>query len=391
MSALTTTRVAIVGAGIGGLTLARILQIRKLTSPLAFKLFESDANASLRGTFGGSLDLKLDSGQRALHAAALHGEFLKLCRPAGGALQIRDHTGKLFLKHEGSEDDMYNPEIDREQLRSLLIDSLHADTVQWGHKATAITRDASTGKYAIEFASGKKEVDFDIVVGADGAWSRVRSLAWPGAAPAYSGVTFLETKANLKDHPDLLEIIGEGSAVVMGEGKCIMPQMSAFKVLTVYSALRVPEDWSRNSNIALAKTDEEKMKLLLDEFAGWDETMLKFIRVGSKPVMRPIHALPHDSQPRSKTDNVVLLGDAAHLMSPFAGAGVNMAMADGADLADVLVTGKPLEEYEKAMRVRSNAEAADSASNLEMFFSDGAAQKLTDFFKSMERYDQPPA
>nr|GAT58043.1 monooxygenase [Mycena chlorophos] len=539
------TQIAIVGAGIGGLTLARILHIRKPTSPLEFKLFESDANESQRGSFGGSLDLKLNTGQRALHAAELHGEFMKLCRPTGGALQIRDLTGKIFFENKGTGDDMFNPEIDREQLRSLLINSLPAYTVQWGHKATAITRDGATDKYTIEFASGKKEGDFDIVVGADGTWSRVRPIAWPGATPSYTGITLVETRGNLKKRPDLQAVIGEGMIMTLDQGKCIIAQMSAFGVLTVYCAQRVPEEWARTSSIALAETDEEKLKLLLDELAGWDETMLEFIRIGSNPTIRHIHAwghkattvtrdgatgkftiefasgkkegdfdivvgadgtwsrvrplawpgatpsytgitlvetrgnlkerpdlqavigegmimtldqgkciiaqmsafgvltvycaqrvpeewartssialaetdeeklkllldelsgwdetmlefirigcnptirhihaVPHDSQPRTQTDNVVLLGDAAHVMSPFAGAGVNLAMADAADLAEVLVTGKPLEEYEKTMRERANKSGAGSAANLEMFFSDGAAQKFTDFFTNLKR------
>ncbi|KAF7315858.1 Chloride channel protein [Mycena indigotica] len=377
------TRVAIVGGGIGGLTLARILQLRQSAS-LTFSLFEAEANASLRATLGGSLDLKRESGQRALHDAALHAQFLKLCRPAGGALKIFDDTARIYYEDKGSDKDMYNPEIDRGQLRSMILDSLRPGTVQWGHKAVAAKRDHVTGKYSVQFTSGKSEGGFDIVVGADGAWSSIRPLVWPGVLPTYSGVTFLDTKIDIKSHPALSQLVGEGSIIAMGGGKCIMAQMSSNNVLTVYSAIRVPENWARTSDVALAETPEEKIRLMLAHFASWDESLRQFIRVSKNPVIRPIYALPHDSKPRAQTDNVVLLGDAAHLMSPFAGAGVNMAMVDAADLANVLVEGQPLETYEAIMRERGNEAGQESADNLDTFFGEGAATKLTALFRTFD-------
>ncbi|KAF7315869.1 Chloride channel protein [Mycena indigotica] len=381
-STSSPTRVAIIGGGIGGLTLARILQLRQVPS-LVFTLYEADANASLRGSFGGSLDLKRDSGQRAMREAGLHAEFLKLSRPVGGALRLLDDSGKILIETPGNPDDMYNPEIDRGHLRSLFLDSLESNTIQWGCKATSVEQDTTTGKYSIQFSSGKREGNFDIVVGADGAWSCVRSLAWPGVSPSYSGVTFLETKVNMKTYAELTSFVGENLMIAMNGGKGIIAQMSSNDMLTVYIAVRVSEDWSRTSPVALAGTPEEKIRLMLEHFEGWDESLRQLIRVGENPIVRPIYALPHDSQPRTKTDNVVLLGDAAHVMSPFAGAGVNMAMVDAADLADALTSGKSLETYEAVMRARANEAGKETAENLELFFSEDAAKKLTALFQGL--------
>jgi 2-polyprenyl-6-methoxyphenol hydroxylase-like FAD-dependent oxidoreductase len=374
------TRIAIIGAGLGGLTLARILQFRK-SSNISFTIYESDFDASIRASLGGSLDLKYESGQWAMKEAGLHAEFIKLSRPIGDHMRILDKTGKVHHEETDTGTAFYNPEIDRAQLRSLILDSLEPGTVQWGHKATLVRKDPATHKYTIEFASGVAEENVDIVVGADGAWSRVRPLVWPEAKPIYSGITFLESKINMAQNPQFGPLVGEGAMFALGDAKGILAQHNSGGVMMLYSAVRVPEGWASTSDVARAADPEEKVSLMLQNFDGWDESLRELIRAGQNPVVRPIYALPTDAAPRTNVDNVVLLGDAAHLMSPFAGEGVNLAMADAADLAKILVSGKPLEKYEKLMRNRANGAAKESATNLELFFGDDAAPAVAKLFK----------
>ncbi|KAF7315841.1 Chloride channel protein [Mycena indigotica] len=380
---MTSTRVAIIGAGIGGLTLARILQ-RQNNPSIVFTIYDSDADEMVRATFGGSLDLKYESGQRALHDAGLHAEFIKLCRPIGEQMRILDKTGKAFYEATDNGDAFYNPEIDRGQLRSLLLESLEPNTVQWGRKATAVRKDDETGKYSVEFESGHSLTDVDIVVGADGAWSRVRPVVWPHSSPIYSGITFLETKINTALHREFAPLVGPGAMFALTDGKAIMAQHNSGDLMMLYSAVRVPEDWATTSAVALANTPDEKLSLMLKEFSDWDESLKALIRAGDSPIIRPIYALPWESEPRLKTDNIVLLGDAAHLMSPFAGEGVNLAMADAADLAKALNNGTSLEKYEKVMRTRANTAGKESATNLDLFFGEDAATKVAALFKSFE-------
>ncbi|KAJ6508117.1 putative monooxygenase [Mycena vulgaris] len=373
------TRVAIIGAGIGGLTLARILQLRKGPN-ISFTIYESDANASVRASLGGSLDLKYESGQRAMRDAGLHAEFMKLCRPVGEHMRILDKTGKVLHDVTETGTEFYNPEIDRAQLRALILEGLD---VQWGHKAISVRRDPATKKYTIEFASGVTVDDIDVVVGADGAWSRVRPLVWPGATPKYSGITFLESKINMAQHPHFGPLVGQGAMIALGDGKGIIAQHNSNGVMMLYSAVRVPEEWATTSAVARAETPGEKIALMLEHFEGWDEPLRDLIRAGEDPTVRAIYALPFGVAPRPATDNILLLGDAAHLMSPFAGEGVNLAMADAADLAKVLVAGKPLEKYERLMRNRANESAEESAANLEVFFGEDAAKDVAALFKGL--------
>ncbi|KAJ7761053.1 monooxygenase, partial [Mycena metata] len=347
--------IAVVGAGLGGLLLARILQLQNVS----FTIYESDADASLRASFGGSLDLKYQTGQRAMYAAGLHAEFLKLARPEGEQSRLLDKTGKIYRDVTETGASFSNPEIDRAQLRTFVLDSLTPGTVQWGHKVIAVRKDANSGKYIFEFASGVTTEDVNIVVGTDGTRSRVRPLVWD-AKPIYSGITFLETKIDIAKNAHLSAFIGKGSLVALSDGKALMAQRNSTHVI-LYSALR------KTSAVAQAETTAEKLTLMLDEFGDWHEELRELLRVGENPTMRPIYALPFDSLPRSKTDNI-LLGDAAHVLSPFGGDGANLAMADAADLGKILALGEPLEKYEKLMRERGNASGKGAARMLEVFF-----------------------
>ncbi|MDH6133354.1 2-polyprenyl-6-methoxyphenol hydroxylase-like FAD-dependent oxidoreductase [Kitasatospora sp. MAA4] len=371
MNSARDPRIAIVGAGLGGLTCARVLQQhgRSVT------VFEREASADARPQ-GGTLDMHPDTGQAALRAAGLLDRFHALARPEGDEWRVLDFATAAPLAHQGPSADGPSadgpsadggrPEIDRGQLRALLLDSLTEGTVRWDRAVGGVTPLAD-GTFRLLFDDGTAE-DFDLVVGADGAWSRVRP-ALSHAAPRYTGVTFVETGFDHCDtrHPDLARLVGNGSMLAKGAGMSLVAQRNSNDHIRAYVALRTPEDWHVAAGIDLG--DRRAVRThLLRMFDGWDES-LRYLLSNSDSgfVNRSLFVLPAPHT-WEHVPGVTLLGDAAHLMPPV-GLGANLAMLDGSDLAHALVAetgvGDAVRAYESVMLPRSIEAATGSAQGLD--------------------------
>ncbi|WP_354637347.1 FAD-dependent oxidoreductase [Kitasatospora camelliae] len=361
MNSARDPRIAIVGAGLGGLTCARVLQ----QHGRSVAVFERETSADARPQ-GGTLDMHPDTGQAALRSAGLLDRFHALARPEGDEWRVLDFATGALLTQQVPSTDGGRPEIDRGQLRGLLLDSLTAGTVRWGRAVSGVTP-LTDGTCRLLFDDGTAE-DFDLVVGADGAWSRVRP-ALSHAAPAYTGVTFVETGFDHCDtrHPDLARLVGNGSMLAKGTGRSLVAQRNSNGHIRAYIALRAPQDWHVAAGIDLG--DQRAVRTqLLRMFDGWDESLRYVLRNSDNGfVNRPLFVLPapHTWQ---HVPGVTLLGDAAHLMPPV-GLGANLAMLDGSDLAHALVTasgvGDAVRAYERIRLPRSIEAATGSAQGLD--------------------------
>ncbi|GLW19536.1 monooxygenase [Streptomyces sp. NBRC 13847] len=381
-------RIAVIGAGPGGLTCARVLE----RHGIAVTVYERDASADARDQ-GGTLDLHADSGQIALAEAGLLDEFFALSRPEGQAKRALNRHGEVLADYTPPADEDAAPEIDRGPLRTLLADSLAPGTVRWGHalRSAAALPD---GTHRLTFDNGTT-ADADLVIGADGAWSRVRPLV-SDAVPVHSGVTFIEAHFDRvdTDHPEVAALVGDGHTFATGDHKGLLAQRNANQHVRAYIAVREESEGGRPDG--LPDDTEAVRAALLEQFTGWDERLRLLITDNDGPyVHRPLFVLP---APHTwpHTPGVTLLGDAAHLMSPFGGNGANLAMLDGCELALALVRHATVDAavtaYEEVMLPRAAA-LGDGADILARVFGPGdrTAADVPDFGREKEEYRRAAA
>ncbi|MCL7493907.1 FAD-dependent monooxygenase [Streptomyces sp. MCA2] len=347
----TTPRIAIVGAGLGGLVCARVLE----QHGVPVTAFEHESGPNSRSQ-GGTLDIHEETGQVALRAAGLFDQFLALSRPEGQEWRLYDRRANLIRHDQAGEDDLSRPEIDRGRLRTLLLDSLAPGTVRWGHSVRAVTP-LPHGTARLHHHDDTVE-DFDLVIGADGAWSRVRP-ALSDAQPAYSGVTLVEAHFDDVDHrhPGIARLVGRGTMSAKAGRRGLVLQRNSNGHVRAYINFRGPQDW--HSGLDLADTEAVRARLLA-QYQGWDESLLAILRDNEGGfINRPMFVLPAPHTWR-RVPGITLLGDAAHLMPPI-GVGANLALLDGAELARAVVDHPTLDEaldaYESVMLPRADDNA----------------------------------
>jgi 2-polyprenyl-6-methoxyphenol hydroxylase-like FAD-dependent oxidoreductase len=366
--------IAIIGAGLGGLMLARVLHVQGI----AATVYEAEASADARAQ-GGMLDIHENDGQRALKAAGLFDAFEAIIHPGGQATRVLDKEGKVLFD-EPDDGTGGRPEVPRGGLRAILLASLPAGTVRWGHKVTAVSA-LENGQHQLDFA-GHAAVTTDLLVGADGAWSKVRSLL-SEAKPAYVGLSFIETYLFDSDvrHPASAQAVGGGALFSAAPGKGIFAHREPHGVLHVYVELNKPK--SGIDDIDFADSMMARARVAA-EFDGWAPPLVALILESDTDLVpRPIHALPAGHRwPR--VQGVTLLGDAAHLMAP-SGDGANLAMFDGAELG-MAIAAHPgdieaaLGAYETDLFLRSASAATAANILLDVCLGPNAPHSLVDMF-----------
>jgi 2-polyprenyl-6-methoxyphenol hydroxylase-like FAD-dependent oxidoreductase len=325
------------------------------------------------------LDIHQRTGQRALAAAGLAEEFRALILEGHEATRIMDRGGTVLLD-EPDDGSHRRPEVQRGELRRLLLESLPPGTVRWGRKATGV-RPLGAGRHEVVFADGGT-VETGLLVGADGAWSRVRPLL-SDARPGYLGRSYVECYLFDSDsrHPAAAKAVGAGSLTALAPGKGIQAHREADGRLHTYVALSRDLDWFAGVDFTDPAAATAR---IVREFDGWAPELTALItEADTAPVLRPLHALPTGHR-WERVPGVTLIGDAAHLSAPN-GEGANLAMYDGAELAEALAAHsdapeRALAEYERAMFPRSAKAAADGTELHDLMFGSAAPESLVAMF-----------
>lgn len=381
---LKDKQVAIIGGGPGGLTLARLLQLQGA----AVQVYERDLNKHAR-VQGSPLDLHEESGLAALRKAGLLDAFKANYMSGADKSQIMNPSAVALFSDHGYKlehnfgDAHFRPEIDRGMLRKILLDSLATDTVVWNSQFLKMEKQEQG--WFISFANGSIAYA-DLVIGADGANSKVRPYL-TDIKPFYSGVTMLE--GNIYDAsqnaPQINALLKGGKIMAFGKGQNLLLGQKANAELGFYTSLKADEGWVNTNGIDYGNR-EQLLNWFKETYSEWADVWVELLENTLLPIIpRPIYCMPLD-QSWQAMPNLTLLGDAAHVMPPFAGEGVNMAMLDALELSNCLASTahhnilEAIEVYERNMCARAAVAAKESLDNGEMMHSTDALNSMLAFF-----------
>lgn len=382
---LQNKQVAIIGGGPGGLTLAKLLQLKDVH----VKVYERDINKQAR-VQGSPLDLHENSGLAALEKAGLMEEFKKNFMIGADKTTIVNPQAEIFYnehetdkKEENFGYEYFRPEIDRGVLRKILLESLQPDTIIWDSHFLSMEKENEG--WILHFKN-EKDVYADIVIAADGANSKIRPYL-TDIKPFYTGILMLE--GNIYDAknsvPKISSILKGGKIMAFGNEQNILMGQKADGEIGFYASFKAEKNWVTKSGLNFSDRNKV-LDWFKSNYSEWSDIWHELFENTSTPfIPRPIYCMPLDQTWEAKS-NLTLLGDAAHLMPPFAGEGVNMAMLDALELSEYLTnneyksTLESISHYEKEMRERASIIAQESLDNGEKMHSKNALFTMLEFF-----------
>lgn len=403
-------RIAIVGGGPAGLTLGLLLHKRGIPFTI-FELRQKPSDEELAKP-SGMLDLHEESGLAALRQCGVFDQFLQLTGDCDEAQKVADMDGNVIYADEGEISE--RPEISRHALTKLLSSHLPDGAVRYGHKllsATSVTTaSGAVTQTELDFAGDSRndKQAFDLVVGADGAWSKVRNLL-TNVKPYYAGIQNLTATVRhiTTKYPHLAELVGRGSFSALGLRHGVMTQCGTQDSARVYVFITTgDEHFAVSSGLADQKAADAKHRFLDDSalLGRWGPALKELVSVacneesadnpGAAVDIKPLYTLPMGASWEHNA-GATLIGDAAHLMCPWAGEGVNLAMWDALSLAQAITKahelshagasfqhalGPLVKEFEAEMVARAKVKAEETYSNGQMMFSDDAANSFARFF-----------
>lgn len=376
--------IAIVGGGPGGLTLARLLQIKGAD----VKVYERDQGKNAR-IQGSPLDLHEDSGLAAIRKADLLAEFKENFLPgADKTLIVNEQAEILYSDHETNlrenfGHEHFRPEIDRGSLRKILLESLKPETVIWN--CHFISMEKQNNGWLLHFKN-KESVYADIVIASDGAHSKIRPYI-TDIKPIFSGIVMLEGNIcqSKTKVPTIDQLIDGGKIMAFGNEKNILLGQKGSGDLGFYASFRAQENWAIQSGLDFSDKSQ-----ILDWFKTaypeWSNVWHELFENAEMPfVPRPIYYMPLNQNWKTQS-NLTIIGDAAHVMPPFAGEGANMSMLDALELSENLTLDKyqslkeAISEYEINMQKRASKATQESLENGEKMHSENALETMLEFF-----------
>lgn len=370
---LTNKKIAIIGAGPVGLTMARLLQ----QNGIDVTVYERDKDPKAR-IWGGTLDLHKGSGQDAMQKAGLLETYYKMAIPMGRILT--DYKGNVLFSKETTEEEQYDaPEINRNDLRTLLIDCLKENTVVWDSKLTDI--EEQNEKWLLHFENGKTATA-DFIIGANGGMTSIRKYI-TDAEVELTGTYMIqgEVAQSQAKSLDFYDLCGDKILMASNNGNLLVANPKNNNALSYNVIFKMPETLEIDfQNIENVKA------FLLDKFSDWGESYKELFRATSFFTGLPTKKISVEKAWKNNRPlPITLIGDAAHLMPPFAGQGANIGLVDALILSEDLLNGEfqtiesAIHNYEERMLVYAKEAQQQTRENeIEMLKTDFTFLKFVD-------------
>ena len=274
------------------------------------------------------------------------------------------------------------PEIERGPLRDLLLDSLQPDTVQWDHKLQSA---AFAGEQVLLQFAGKPAVPADIVIGSDGANSRLRGLL-TSIRPTYVGVSLVEgvVPAAKQTIPALSDLLGGAALIALGGERTIGMGTKPDASVLFYAGLKTDGVVVRQT-LESAISADQRVAWFRANFQGWNPLWEPLFGEAASLVWRPLLVCPERSalgvETQCDADRRRRARDAARTRVK----AVNMAMLDVLVLSKLLLDEKTpavaIAAYEAEMFARMRHMMTDTMMNTEMFYAPDAAERVVGLFR----------
>ncbi|KAJ0107618.1 hypothetical protein J7T55_007809 [Diaporthe amygdali] len=371
---METPAIAIIGGGPCGLTLARLLECQGID----YVVYERD-ESSTSNRAGGTLDIHAGTGQYALRECGLFDAFQKHARYEDVFFALADKHGKRVFEIGQGHD---APEIDRRELRQILLDSIPPGKIKWGHSLRGV-KFGDDKELILEFANGTRLSGFKVIVGTDGAWSKVTA-----AHPRYSGKSYLESRIRLDSplYEKTKRAMEHGTFVTVGSGKLSVTQRQGDGSYRNYFGFQVPEDFFSNDSFDVSDVEATRQLLLTKFYTDWSEDHKELVQHATDFRPWPLYTLSTEDMGWKSVGGITLAGDAAHLAITN-GEGVNLALTDAVKLASSIAEhgldnlSQAIQSYEEELSIRGTDTINKGKALAEVMFSDGP-QALIDLMNS---------